>query len=144
MSWGDEKKRLTDAVPKRVHKQTRDHSVQSENISTYCGLCFHKGQECDRARPCSRFVRKKTSCREQGRPLASGQDPKTKCHACYEKSQSCCGGRPCGFCIKHHMRCRDQGEPLTEPQDPRKKCHACFKNGSLMRQRPALWLLRQA
>jgi hypothetical protein len=130
LSWGDEKERLTDAVPKRVHEQTRDHSVQSENTSTYCGLCFHMGQECDGARPCSQCVRKSTSCREQGRPLASGQDPKTKCHACFEKGQRCCGGRPCGFCIKHHMRCRDQGEPLTVPQDPQTKCHACFKNGS--------------
>jgi hypothetical protein len=43
LSWGNEKERLTDAVPKRVHEQTRDHSVQSENISTYCGLCFSHG-----------------------------------------------------------------------------------------------------
>jgi hypothetical protein len=130
LSRGGAKFGLTDSIPKHVHEQIEEHSVQSISRLTYCGLCSHMGQECDGERPCGQCVRKSTSCREQGRPLASSQDPKTKCHACFKQGQRCCGSRPCGFCAKHHMRCRDQGDPLTVPQDLQTKCHGCFKNGS--------------
>jgi hypothetical protein len=130
MSRGGVKFGLTDSIPKHVHEQIEEHSVQSISRLTYCGLCSHMGQECDGARLCGQCVRKSISCKEQGQPLASSQDLKTKCYACFKQGQRCYRSRPCGFCAKHHMRYRDQGDPLTVPQDLQTKCHGCFKNGS--------------
>jgi len=117
LSRGGVKFGLTDSIPKHVHEQIEEHSVQSISRLTYCGLCSHMGQECDGERLCGQCVRKSTSCREQGQPLASSQDLKTKCYACFKQGQRCCGSRPCGFCAKHHKRCRDQGE--NEKTTPR-------------------------
>jgi hypothetical protein len=133
LPWSDdEEKNLTDAVFKQVQEQIADCSVQLEETSTACNLCFRSGRDCDLARPCSWCSKKRRSCTERGQLGPWGQDPQTKCHPCRKIGSRCDGERPCGACIRHKSTCREQGEeaPPRSGQDPKAKCYRCRRIGS--------------